>query len=121
MGAVEASGVTVSDEATLERHQRHETALDRLEASIAAIEKEQIGARLWRTGNGTPHRGAEARITRIEEGAMMKSDVQQMIKDTISARQRSALAIITALAPYVGLIVMVLIYAKTGNAPVVAP
>jgi hypothetical protein len=92
-----------------------------MEESMLAIEKEQLGARLWRTGNGTPHRGAESRISCLEDTAVRKAEIEGIIRRAVSERQRSALGIITALAPYVALGVMLLLYFKTGKLPVALP
>jgi len=104
-----------------ERHVRHQETLDLHESRLDELEGAAERTRIWRTGNGAPHRGAEARITRVEEGAIMKDQLQEIIDRAVSARQRSLLAIVTALAPYAVLAVVVAVWIVTGKPPQVTP
>ena len=104
-----------------ERHERHERAFADLDERMGKVEAATDRARLWREGNGNPHRGAEHRITKLEEGAVMRPEVEEIIRRVVVERQRSASALIQALAPYAVLLVAVIVWIVTGRPPAVSP
>jgi len=104
-----------------ERHNRHEHAFTEYDLRLNKLEAASDRARLWREGNGNPHRGAEQRITKLEEGAVMRPEVEEIIRRVVVERQRSASALIQALAPYAVLLVGVIVWLVTGSPPAVSP
>jgi hypothetical protein len=97
-----------------ERHTKHGGALE-------ALTTEAQTARLWRTGNGDPHRGAEARITRLEEGALMEADLDRLVTKAVSKYLRSVRGILASALPWVVFIAGVILYLTSGRAPPALP
>lgn len=111
----------MSDEATRERHARHETWFQTLDTRVDGLEAIAQKAELWRYGNGQPHRGAEARITRLEAEAIMVRDVDKIVAAALKQQGRSAVALAKTIAPYAILTAGVVLYLASGGRIQVSP
>lgn len=101
-------------EAASERHRDHK-------ALLGELKTESDKGRIWRTGNGSPHRGAEARITVLEEGAVMRTDMDAIAAKVVGAYLKSFRGILQTAAPYVLLLAGIVYAAITGTQPPGAP
>lgn len=100
----------MSDPTAPDRHQRHDACFVEHADRLGALEEQATATRIWRNGNGSPHRGAESRITRIEETAVMRDQMDEIAARVVRAYQSTVRAQIQTFAPYV-LMTAGLIYA----------
>jgi len=107
----------MSDPAADKRHHDHEATMGGLETRLGIAETTLARSETWRTGDEAPHRGAEARITKIEEGAVMTTDMKQIAQEVVSAYLRSFRGILATALPWVVFIAGIVLYLTTGRAP----
>jgi hypothetical protein len=112
----------MSDPAAEMRHEQHEGTFADHEARIGKLEgvvtDEVQPARIWRTGNGTPRRGAEERIHRVEEGAVMRNELDRVAEVAVRKYLTSLRGVLQTAAPYVLLLAGVVYALITGKPPV---
>ena len=107
----------MSDPTAPDRHQRHEACFADHDRRLDGLEDETVHARIWRTGNGTPHRGAEARITRLEEGAVMRDEIDAVAERVVKAYQSTVKAQVQTWGPWIIGLGVVIYTLVTGKPP----
>jgi hypothetical protein len=107
----------VSDPSAQKRHDDHEATFDDLEARLGVAEGTLAKSETWRTGDELPHRGAESRILKMEEGAVMKVEMEQIAAKVVTAYLRSFRGILATALPWVVFITGVVLYLTTGRTP----
>lgn len=108
-------------DASVDRHQRHEATFEDHDKRIEHLEDESLHCRIWRTGNGTPHRGAEARITRLEENALMKEEMKRLAEEAVAAYQRTMRSKVKDFGPWLIILAGFVYTAVTGKPPEIGP
>lgn len=111
----------MSDPTAPDRHQRHEAAFESQGRRLDELETESLVNRLWRNGNGDPHRGAESRLYRLEEEAVLRNEMKQIATEVVTAYLRSFRGVLQTAAPYVMILVGVVYWIVTGQPPKVGP
>ena len=108
----------------IKRHATHEGMFEDLETRLGGVETEVTASRIWRTGNGASHRGAESRITRLEEGAVMRNELDRIAEVAVRKYLTSLRGVLQTAAPYVVILAGILYALITGRklpVPGVAP
>lgn len=108
-------------DAAADRHQRHEACLSDHDRRLDFIQDQVTINRVWRTGNGNPHRGAEARITRLEERALMKDEMKRLAEEAVAAYQRTMRSKVKDFGPWLLLLAGFAYTAVTGKPPEIGP
>jgi hypothetical protein len=80
-----------------------------------------MSARIWRTGNGSPRRGAEERLTRLEEGTVMRDEMDQIAERVVKAYQRTVKAQVQTWGPWVIGLGILIYSVVTGKPPEIRP
>lgn len=100
-----------------ERHTRHEGQFSNYEIRIGDLEIASTREITWRTGDETKHRGAESRIYRLEEEAVLHSEMKQIASEVVTAYLRSFRGVLQTAAPYILLVAGLVYAAITGRQP----
>jgi len=107
----------MSDEATRERHTRHDGQFANHEVRIASLETASTKEITWRTGDETAHRGAESRLHRLEEDVVMRSEMKAIAAEVVTAYLKSFRGVLQTAAPYIVIAAGIIYALITGRAP----